>query len=56
MDVHARIVPDASVILKWVLPPEHEADFEQARAIREAYINQEIGLLIPTVWIYKPTA
>lgn len=53
MDVHARIVPDASVILKWVLPPEHEADFEQARAIREAYINQEIGLLIPTIWIYE---
>ncbi|MFO1422248.1 MAG: type II toxin-antitoxin system VapC family toxin [Candidatus Competibacteraceae bacterium] len=53
MAVLARIVPDASVILKWVLPPEHEADFEQAKAIREAYINQEIGLLVPTIWIYE---
>jgi len=48
-----RIVPDASVILKWVLPPDHEADFQQAWAIREAYIQQQIGLLVPTLWIYE---
>ena len=48
-----RIIPDASVILKWVLPPDHEADFQQAWAIREAYIQQKIGFLVPTLWIYE---
>ena len=53
MAVNKWIVPDASVLLKWVLPQDHEADFQQAWAIREAYIQQEIGLLVPTVWIYE---
>ena len=30
------VAPDASVILKWVLPPASEPDFERALALRDA--------------------
>jgi len=33
------VVPDASVILKWVLPPVDESDVEQAIRLRDAIAN-----------------
>ena len=32
----AMVIPDASVILKWVLPPADEADVTRALALRDA--------------------
>lgn len=53
MAVHRKFVPDASVILKWVLPKDTEPHFEEAAAILESFHSGLIDLLTPTVWIYE---
>lgn len=45
-------MPDASVLLKWVLP-EPERDTEQALALREAAIEKRIVLAVPPLWLYE---
>lgn len=47
------IVPDASVLLKWVLPPAQETYVPQALALRAAHENGGINLLLPTLWLYE---
>jgi predicted nucleic acid-binding protein len=47
------IVPDASVLLKWVLPAERETHTEQALAIRQAYYERRCRLVLPTLWVYE---
>lgn len=46
-------VPDASVLLKWVLPEGREPHTAQALAIREAFLAGRIGLLVPPLWFYE---
>ena len=41
------VVPDASVLLKWVLPEEREPHAAQAIAIRDVFIAGRIRLLVP---------
>jgi predicted nucleic acid-binding protein len=47
------LVPDASVILKWLLPAHEEEDMEKALQIRDAYIREECLLHVPTLWFYE---
>jgi len=47
------VVPDASVLLKWVLPEEREPHTAQAIAIRDAFIAGRIRLLVPALWFYE---
>lgn len=47
------IVPDASLILKWVLPPDNERFVAQALAIRDAFVDDEIRLLVPSLWYFE---
>ncbi|MGH8665115.1 MAG: type II toxin-antitoxin system VapC family toxin [Burkholderiales bacterium] len=47
------IVPDASVLLKWVLPEEREPYAAQAVAVRDAFIAGHIRLLVPALWFYE---
>jgi predicted nucleic acid-binding protein len=47
------VVPDASVLLKWVLPEEREPYAAQAIAIRDAFISGRIHLLVPPLWFYE---
>jgi len=47
------IIPDASVLLKWVLPPDHEQHVEQALAIRNALLDGKVRLLVPGLWHYE---
>lgn len=47
------VVPDASVLLKWVLPEEREPHAAQAIAIRDAFIAGRIRLLVPPLWFYE---
>lgn len=47
------IVPDASIILKWVLPRENEPYSKQAHAISQAFYDNEIELIVPTLWVYE---
>ena len=48
-----KIVPDASIILKWVLPRENEPYSKQARAISQAFYDNEIDLIVPSLWVYE---
>jgi len=47
------VVPDASVILKWVLPPADESDVEQAIRLRDAIANGQARAILPSLWIYE---
>ena len=47
------IVPDASVILKWVLPSSDEPDVEYALTLRDAIASGDVQALVPGLWIYE---
>jgi len=47
------VVPDASVILKWVLPSENEPDAVRALALRDAILSEEVDACVPTLWLYE---
>ena len=47
------VVPDASVILKWVLEREDEPDHSQALKLQEALLAEEIEVRMPTLWRYE---
>lgn len=47
------VVPDASVILKWVLQKENEPDFSHAVRLQEALLADEVEVLLPTLWRYE---
>jgi len=47
------VVPDASVILKWVLPADDELDVAQARLLREAIADENVKALVPAQWLYE---
>lgn len=47
------VVPDASVILKWVLPSADEADAAQAQLVRTAVLEERVRVLVPSLWIYE---
>lgn len=46
------VVPDASVLLKWVLPTTEEGR-DSALQLREAAIAGEITLMVPPLWLYE---
>jgi predicted nucleic acid-binding protein len=47
------IVPDASVILKWVLEKEDEPDHHQALLLQEALVAEQIEIRLPALWRYE---
>jgi predicted nucleic acid-binding protein len=47
------IVPDASVILKWVLPSNDEDDQEKALRLRDLSIEGKLILKVPSLWFYE---
>jgi len=48
-----KVVPDASIILKWVLPRENEPYSKQAHTISQAFYDNEIDLILPSLWMYE---
>ena len=46
-------VPDASVLLKWVLPSDDEPHADRARQLREAIVDESVRALVPSLWIYE---
>ena len=46
------VVPDASVLLKWVLPTTEEGR-DSALELRDAAIAGEITLMVPPLWLYE---
>ena len=47
------VIPDASVILKWVLPRNISPFQDQALAIRDAALADKISLIVPPLWRYE---
>jgi len=47
------VVPDASVLLKWVLPSDDEPDVDRALLLRDAILNETVRALLPALWLYE---
>src|SRR3990167_246277 len=47
------IVPDASVILKWVLEKESEPDQTQARRLQDAVLADRVEIKLPALCRYE---
>jgi len=47
------VVPDASVILKWVLPSDNEPDADKALMLRNAILDEDVRALVPALWIFE---
>ena len=47
------VVPDASVLLKWVLPSEDEPDAGKALLLRAAIQDEAVDALLPALWLYE---
>lgn len=47
------VVPDASVILKWVLPSDDEPDADKALVLRDAILEEDVRALVPSLWLYE---
>ena len=47
------LVPDASVLLKWVLPSKNEPDADRALLLRAAILKEAVRAILPTLWLYE---
>ena len=47
------VVPDASVLLKWVLPSDEEPDADKALLLRTAIQEETVHALLPALWLYE---
>ena len=47
------VTPDASVLLKWVLPAEDEQDTDAALDLRGEAEAGTLDLVVPQLWIYE---
>ncbi len=47
------VTPDASVLLKWVLPGDDEQDTDAALALRDEAVAGTLDLVVPQLWIYE---
>jgi predicted nucleic acid-binding protein len=47
------VVPDVSVILKWVLEKDSEAGYTKALKLQEALLAEAIEIRMPTLWRYE---
>jgi predicted nucleic acid-binding protein len=49
----AVVVPDASVILKWVLSAPDEEARDPALALRDTWLEGALDIVVPTLWIFE---
>ena len=47
------VVPDASVLLKWVLESEDEDDRDRALELKESWLSGGCQVLVPTLWVFE---
>ena len=47
------VMPDALVLLKWVLPGDDEQDTDAALALRDEATTGTLDLVVPQLWIYE---
>ncbi len=53
MTALANVVPDASVILKWVFKAPKEDHTEQALLLLDEWVEGRINLIVPTLWCFE---
>jgi len=47
------LVPDASVLLKWVLKSENEKHLDRAAALKAAWLAGSCEVVVPTLWVFE---
>ena len=47
------VTPDASVLLKWVLPGDDEPDAAAALSLRDEAVAGAVELVVPQLWVYE---
>ena len=47
------IVPDASVLLKWILPSDDEPHVDNALLLRTAIVESTVQAILPALWLYE---
>src|SRR5947209_20494785 len=47
------VVPDVSVLLKWVLPSDDEPDADKALLLRTAIQEEAVDALLPALWLHE---
>lgn len=47
------VIPDASVILKWVLEKDDEPGYAKALKLQEAILADKVEIRLPTLWRYE---
>lgn len=49
----AVLVPDASVLLKWILRSDDEPDRDRALALKSSWLEDACELVVPTLWVFE---
>jgi len=49
----AVVVPDASVLLKWVLASQDEEDRDRALELRERWLSGDCTIVLPSLWLFE---
>jgi predicted nucleic acid-binding protein len=47
------VVPDASVLLKWVIESEDENDRDRALDLKDSWLSGSCQVLVPTLWVFE---
>ena len=47
------VIPDASILLKWVLPGGDERNISAALSLREEAAAGAVELVVPQLWVYE---
>lgn len=47
------LVPDASVLLKWILRSEDEPDSNRALELKTAWLVDACELVVPSLWVFE---
>lgn len=53
MTGHSVLVPDASVLLKWVLESDDEQDRNRALQLRETWLAGNHSIVLPSLWLFE---
>jgi predicted nucleic acid-binding protein len=47
------LVPDASVLLKWILRSNDEPDRDRALELKTAWLDDACELVVPNLWVFE---
>ena len=53
MKDQANVVPDASVILKWVFKAPEEDHAEEALLLLDQWVDGRINIIVPALWCFE---